>query len=424
VVVLPLPTDEGTTGFAPLICVENAYPPLPAEAGLAGARFLVNLTSEGEVGGPVQEQLLRICILRAVENRLAYVRAGNTGISGFIDPLGRMQSVLVGENGGTIFVHGVLIDTVRLAEGGATPYARSRDAFAKGCVLVTLVLLAATWRRHKSARPVAAVGALLVMMGCGAPQQPGGDPADARRALEEGHRLSDDGRAAAALQAYARACAAPDACRESLRATARCFLDAGQPENGADYFAAVVDRFPELSAEAGLYRGYLLEKALDAGGAEAAYRESIATKPTAEAYELLGHFLMRKNDVAEGVETFRRATRTFPGSSRIRYFLARALLESGELQESRDRLEGIVREDPGNAAGWTSLGRVYLALGQQAAAVEALQRAIEAEEDNLEARFQLARTALRGGNVDEAYRLLNELRRIEESGGSTRDAVE
>ena len=81
---------------------ENTYPPIPAEAGRLGARFFINITSEGLVGGPIQEQLLRICILRAVENGIPYVRAGNTGISGFIDAEGRVRSVLRGRRGGSI----------------------------------------------------------------------------------------------------------------------------------------------------------------------------------------------------------------------------------------------------------------------------------------------------------------------------------
>ena len=49
--VLKLPWEGGSVTFAVLICNENSYPPLPAEAGRKGARLFVNITSEGEVGG-------------------------------------------------------------------------------------------------------------------------------------------------------------------------------------------------------------------------------------------------------------------------------------------------------------------------------------------------------------------------------------
>jgi apolipoprotein N-acyltransferase len=148
-----LPWRGAVLPFAVLICVENTYPPIPAEAGRLGARFFVNITSEGLVGGPIQEQLLRICILRAVENRMPYVRAGNTGISGFIDAEGRVRSVLRGRRGGTIDDAGVLVDELPLSPPGTTLYARSRDAFALACVAATLILFVWSFFRP---RPVGA----------------------------------------------------------------------------------------------------------------------------------------------------------------------------------------------------------------------------------------------------------------------------
>lgn len=85
-----------TIPFAAITCWENVYPPVPAEARRKGARFGVHLTSESEVGGVIHEHTLRVCILRAVENRLPYVRAANTGISCFIDSRGRVMNVLRG----------------------------------------------------------------------------------------------------------------------------------------------------------------------------------------------------------------------------------------------------------------------------------------------------------------------------------------
>jgi apolipoprotein N-acyltransferase len=123
-----LPWKDGTLRFAAVIGVESAYPPLVAEASRRGARFVVNLTSDGYVGGVMQEQLLRVCMLRAIENRIAFVRAGVAGISGFIDPQGRLR--------------GVPADIVPLSPAGTTAYAASHDAFTLLCVAVSLWLLA------------------------------------------------------------------------------------------------------------------------------------------------------------------------------------------------------------------------------------------------------------------------------------------
>jgi apolipoprotein N-acyltransferase len=149
--ILEFPWRDRVVRIAPLICVENTYPPLPAAAGRLGADFFLNITSEGLVGGPVQEQLLRIAMLRAIENRMAYVRVGNTGISGVVDATGRTTAILRGENGSTINTPGVLLAEVPFSNAAKTPYSTSRDLFALAVVLATALLLAASFAPRRTA---------------------------------------------------------------------------------------------------------------------------------------------------------------------------------------------------------------------------------------------------------------------------------
>jgi predicted amidohydrolase/Flp pilus assembly protein TadD len=410
---LELPSDSGPIPFGALICVENAYPPLPADNRRKGARFLVNLTSEGDVGGPVQEQLLRISIFRSVENRVGYVRAANTGISGFIDPVGRVQGLVIGDNGATIGVAGVKIDTVGVVDEGPTVYARSRDAFAKGCVVAGLLLWGATWWRRKPGAAAVVAAIVLGSAGCAGVPQIGSDVEGAQGALEEGLRLYDEGRHREALHALVAACADPTPCRQALRPTAACFIKTFQPENGADYFAAVEHRHPQLAAEAARYRGYMFEKSLMARRAEEAYGESLAHAPTAETFELLGIQRVRNGDVHGGIEAFREGIRAVSRPTRLHARLGRALLEAGQAEEARIELDTALREDPRDVSAWITRGRIYAALGQQTAATAALRRAIALDDSSIEARFQLARFALRAGNDQEARRLLGKISTIE-----------
>jgi apolipoprotein N-acyltransferase len=123
-----LPWKDAAIPFAVLLGAESAYPTLLAGASRRGARFVVNLVSEGDVAGVSYEQLARVCRLRAIENRTTFVLTGRSGVPLVIDPHGR--------------VRGMPADTVPLALPGTTAYAASHDAFALLCVAVSLWLLA------------------------------------------------------------------------------------------------------------------------------------------------------------------------------------------------------------------------------------------------------------------------------------------
>ena len=80
--------------FSPLICYEVIF---PGKVALLNDRpaWLLNLTNDawfGQTAGPHQH--FASAILRAVEEGLPLVRAANTGISGIVDPYGRVVSRL------------------------------------------------------------------------------------------------------------------------------------------------------------------------------------------------------------------------------------------------------------------------------------------------------------------------------------------
>lgn len=88
---LPLGFKGHKTGV--LICFEILFPDISRAFVLNGADILTTITNDawfGRTSAPAQH--FAIAVLRAVENRRALVRAANTGISGFIDPAGRIIS--------------------------------------------------------------------------------------------------------------------------------------------------------------------------------------------------------------------------------------------------------------------------------------------------------------------------------------------
>jgi apolipoprotein N-acyltransferase len=73
------------------ICYEIIFPGLSRAMVKNNAVLLINITNDawfGKTSGPYQH--FSMTIFRAVENRRALARAANTGISGFIDPVGRI----------------------------------------------------------------------------------------------------------------------------------------------------------------------------------------------------------------------------------------------------------------------------------------------------------------------------------------------
>ncbi len=73
-----------------LICYESIFPQQSRAFRRAGADLIVNITNDAWFGqGLAPYQHEAHLHLRAIENRVGIVRAANTGISEYIDPLGR-----------------------------------------------------------------------------------------------------------------------------------------------------------------------------------------------------------------------------------------------------------------------------------------------------------------------------------------------
>ncbi len=130
---------------APLICFEGVYPLYAARAARAGADVFLNISNDSWFdGGAGPEQHFMMARPRAAEHGIALVRAANSGISGYIDPLGRTVAQLPSRQ-----------QAVRLVEvarpTGPTPYTRFGDVFVY-LVSATGMLLAFATRGRSTER--------------------------------------------------------------------------------------------------------------------------------------------------------------------------------------------------------------------------------------------------------------------------------
>jgi len=112
--LLPVTTTSGQAlDCAVLICFEDIFPDLVRKFRDAGADIFINITNEAWFERSTEPfQHLTMSIVRAVENRRWFIRSANTGISGAIDPWGRIRAI-VEQQGENTFVEGtttILVD--------------------------------------------------------------------------------------------------------------------------------------------------------------------------------------------------------------------------------------------------------------------------------------------------------------------------
>jgi apolipoprotein N-acyltransferase len=117
------------------ICYEVVYPALVRRFVSGGSELLTTITNDawfGRTSAPHQH--FAQASMRAIENGRYLVRAANTGISGVVDPYGRVLAV------SGIFEPSVIVSEARFLRS-TTFYARHGDVFAYGSVMVTIAML-------------------------------------------------------------------------------------------------------------------------------------------------------------------------------------------------------------------------------------------------------------------------------------------
>jgi len=114
------------------ICYEIIFPGLSRAMVKNDAVLLINITNDawfGKTSGPYQH--FSMTVFRAVENRRALARAANTGISGFIDPTGRILTST------PLLKEAAITRTLPLIRT-KTVYTRFGDLFALACLAGTI----------------------------------------------------------------------------------------------------------------------------------------------------------------------------------------------------------------------------------------------------------------------------------------------
>jgi apolipoprotein N-acyltransferase len=134
----------GDAAFGVLVCYESSYPEASRRFRLEGADVLVNITNDAWYGRePLYARTTALwqhpahMVMRAIENRMGVARAANTGISLFIDPVGRVY------NATELFEADAHTDVVHTTDV-LTFYTRFGDLVGNGSAAAALILVLAS----------------------------------------------------------------------------------------------------------------------------------------------------------------------------------------------------------------------------------------------------------------------------------------
>jgi apolipoprotein N-acyltransferase len=134
---------------APFICYEIIFPDFVRQRVRLGANLMVQITNDGWFGkssGPYHHAMM--ARMRSIENGLSLARCANSGISMFVDPVGR----LYGQTG--LYKRAILTRDVPWYTI-STPYTKFGDWFVGICGIVIAAGLLSAVRRRLPGIPVA-----------------------------------------------------------------------------------------------------------------------------------------------------------------------------------------------------------------------------------------------------------------------------
>lgn len=137
--------------FAISICYEISFASLARRAREEGADFLVSISNDAWFKDGAELDMAKDqAIFRAVENRMGIARAANTGISSFVDPVGRSE-ILV-RDGRRKQVEGILVRQVTTSSNTSL-YSKIGDLFAWVMVVGSALILLPLNRLGRSRPP-------------------------------------------------------------------------------------------------------------------------------------------------------------------------------------------------------------------------------------------------------------------------------
>ncbi len=138
--------DNRPFPISTVICYEDIIPQFLHKVGALHPYLLVNITNDSWYGAETEPwEHLALAVFGSIEQRTSMVRVVNSGVTAFVDPVGRVRQKIdpVDPSITRVPAESVLVE-VPLLQAGNTLFAKYGDTFAYACVAITGILL---WRK-------------------------------------------------------------------------------------------------------------------------------------------------------------------------------------------------------------------------------------------------------------------------------------
>ena len=212
---------------------------------------------------------------------------------------------------------------------------------------------------------------------------------DARRLIEEGNVIEDEGRLEEALRCYDAAIRmAPDLVRAHMN-RGNVLLASGNIEGALGAYATAIAK-DRGYALAHYNMGMTYTRAGRHGEARAAFESALALKPDfVDAEVALGYSLEELGQLDAAAACYRRALDINPNYAEVHSNLGNVLRSLGQLDAALASYRRAIEINPDYADVQNNLGNVLQDLGQVDAAVECYRRALSLKPDFANAHTSL-----------------------------------
>jgi len=134
---------------------------------------------------------------------------------------------------------------------------------------------------------------------------------------------------------------------------------------------------------------------------------------SAVSHEAAGMQALRAQDWTGAVAAFRKGLVVAPDDASLRYWMASALIASGDAAGAEREFRDVLRRHPDYAKAHFSIGAIMAQRGQRTEALAAYQSAVRYAPNMPEARLRLADTLRAAGQLREAFAQYDEAVRLD-----------